>query len=316
MKNIPLFITVLLLPFLSFAQTGNQEIKLDFHQLIVQGLSDESILVPQLYPLRVKKIEIEESKYVEYAEKGSPFGQPVIFLHGLSDSWHSFEKVLPLLPDDYHALALSQRGHGASSKNFQSFEPKDFAKDIAVFMQKLNIPSAIIVGHSMGGVIAQQFAIKYPELVNALVIVDSDASWKDNPGAGEFFEMAMQLKEPISKEFIDAFQKSTIVKPVDAVYYTTLLQESLQVPARVFKGALKGMNTVNFLPLLPQVRVPVLLLWGDKDSVCQLSDQQKMLAAFKDAKLIVYPATGHALHWEEPQRFTSDLVRFFKQINQ
>lgn len=316
MKSIRLFITVLLFPFLSFAQTANQQIKLDYHQLIVQGLGDESISIPQLYPVQVKKIEVEEGKTLAYVEKGSPYGTPVIFLHGLSDSWHSFEKVLPLLPDDYHAFAISQRGHGGSSKNFQSFRPKDFAKDVAVFMQKLKIPSAIIVGHSMGGMVAQQFALNYPGLVKALVIVDSDASWKDNPGVPEFYEMAMQLKDPIDKEFMDAFQKGTIVKPIDSVYYNTLLQESLQVPARVFKGALKEMIDVDFLPLLHQVNVPVLLLWGDKDGVCQLSDQQKMQAAFKDAKLIVYEGAGHALHWEEPQRFALDITKFFKQVNQ
>jgi pimeloyl-ACP methyl ester carboxylesterase len=315
MKNFSLFITVLWLPFLSFAQIANQPIKLEYHQLVVQGLGDESIFVPQVYPVRVKKLELEEGKSLEYAERGSTCGTPVIFLHGLSDSWHSFEKILPLLPDTYHAFAISQRGHGGSSKNFQSFRPKDFATDVAVFMQKLSIPSAVIIGHSMGGVIAQQFALDYPELVKALVIADSDASWKDNPGVPELYEMAMQLKDPMDKEFMDAFQKSTIVKPIDSIYYNTLLQESLGVPAKVFKSALKEMIAIDFLPQLHKVDGPVLLLWGDKDGVCRLSDQQKMLAAFKDAKLSVYPGTGHALHWEEPQRFIQSLVEFLKQIN-
>ena len=87
---------------------------------------------------------------ISYVEQGDPDGMPVIFLHGVTDSWHSFAGVLPLLPPDIHAFALSQRGHGDSSRPASGYRLCDMADDLAAFLDVVQIPKAIIVGHSMG----------------------------------------------------------------------------------------------------------------------------------------------------------------------
>ena len=77
--------------------------------------------------------------------RGTPSGTPVVFLHGVTDSWHSFERVLGFLPKSIHAFALSQRGHGDASGSATSYRTRDFAEDLLAFLNKVNLQSAIIV---------------------------------------------------------------------------------------------------------------------------------------------------------------------------
>ncbi|MGZ5248386.1 MAG: alpha/beta fold hydrolase, partial [Flavitalea sp.] len=247
---------------------------------------------------------------LQFAEQGDADGKPVIFLHGLSDSWHSFEKVLPLLPLNIHAFAITQRGHGDSDRPLTGYTPKDFASDIAAFTRLMNLESAVIVGHSMGGMIAQQFALDYPGLTKAVVINSSAASLKDNPGLPEFYEQVLELNDPMDKAFMDEFQKSTLAKPIDSAYYNLLVAEGLKVPVRVFKAALTGLMNADYTKELKNIKVPVLIMWGTKDGIFSRTNIQLLVQEIRDARLLVYEGTGHALHWEEPVRFVNDLVGF------
>lgn len=86
-----------------------------------------SVLSIRFSPPLIKKIELPGGIQLEYAEQGNAAGTPVIFLHGYTDSWHSFETVLSYLPDNIHAFVPSQRGHGNSLKLGINYHPKDFA---------------------------------------------------------------------------------------------------------------------------------------------------------------------------------------------
>lgn len=262
----------------------------------------------------VKTIALPGRVKLEYVEQGTSKGVPVIFLHGITDSWHSFETVLPYLPANIHAFAISQRGHGDSERPAEGFLPKDFADDIAAFIQLKKLGSAIIVGHSMGGFMAQQFAVLHPKLTKAVVIVDSDASFRDNPGMPEFYQQVMELSGMMDKKFMDEFQKATLVKPIDPDYYETLVAEGMKVPVRVFQAALSGMMDADLSKDIKKITAPTLIFWGDQDGFCLRNDQNLMLNNIKNSKLIIYEGTGHALHWEQPERFAKDLIAFVGKI--
>jgi len=105
-----------------------------------------------------KTIALSNGINLEYVEKGNKDATAVIFLHGYSDSWHSFEIVLNMLPLEMHLIALSLRGHGNSSKPNEGYHPKDFAGDLSLFITEKKLGASIIVGHSLGGYVTQQFA--------------------------------------------------------------------------------------------------------------------------------------------------------------
>lgn len=71
----------------------------------------------------IKSVELLKDVTLQYAQQGNPSGTPVLLLHGLSDSWHSFERVLPHLPESIRAFALTQRGHGDASRPAAGYRP-------------------------------------------------------------------------------------------------------------------------------------------------------------------------------------------------
>lgn len=87
---------------------------------------------------------------LHYAEQGDPGGEAIVFLHGYSDSWFSFSRVLPLLAPSYHAFAPTQRGHGDSDKPECCYTPEDFAADVDAFMDAVGVEEATVVGASTG----------------------------------------------------------------------------------------------------------------------------------------------------------------------
>ena len=263
---------------------------------------------------QVKFVELPNGITLEYAEQGDASGVPVIFLHGYSDSWRSFELNLPLLSSSIHAYALSQRGHGNSDKPQAQYRPKDFADDVAAFMDKMKLKKAIIVGHSMGSTNARQFVISYPERTMGLVLMASFASFKDNPIITEFEGVVAQLEDPVDANFITEFQKSTIKRQIPDTYMETIISESRKLPVHVWKGVALGWKDADYNESLKKFTAPTLIIWGNLDSYCPESDQHALKNAIKNSKLEIYKGTGHALHWEEPQRFADDLVEFVNGI--
>lgn len=264
--------------------------------------------------LKEQYIQLSTGVKLEYVEHGNGAGTPVIFLHGISDSWHSFEKVLPLMPSSIHAFSVTHRGHGNSSKPVTGYHPKDFAADIAAFIQQKKLGSAIIVGHSMSGIIAQQFALDYPQLLKGLVIVASDPAIKRNPGMPEFYSEVEKMQTAVERSFMVDFQKATLNKPLDSVYFNLLVDESMKMPVTAFKAAFKGLVDVDYVTELKNIKTPVLILWGDADAFFKAEGQALLKKNISHAKYITYEGTGHAIHWEEPVRFAADITSFVNSV--
>ena len=263
-----------------------------------------------------KAIKLETGITMQYVEQGNRNGTPVILVHGFTDSWHSFASTMTFLPEHLHVYALTMRGHGNSTKPEAGYHPRDFAADIACFIREMKLGRAVIVGHSMGGVIAQQFALDYPMLSSALVIVDSDAAFKENADLGTFLNEVSQLTDPVSHEFADAFQRSTLSNPIDTLYYGELVNETLKVPARVWKAVMNAMNEVDYTKTtLKDFRKPVIIFWGDRDFITPFKAQERLRKVFPHAELNVYAETGHALHWERPGQFAKDLAAFVDKLS-
>jgi pimeloyl-ACP methyl ester carboxylesterase len=307
MKQIFILPIFLATSFVVFAQS-NSQVSVNFPVRNFNWFMNE----PGKTPL-VKFVELSNRMRIEYVEQGDEAATPVIFLHGLSDSWRSYELVLPHLPSSIHSYFITQRGHGGSGKPQQGYRPADFAGDVALFMKQLKIESAIIVGHSMGATIAQRFALDYPEKTNGLVLIGSFATF-DNKSFNEFKEYVNMLTDPVDPAFATEFQKSTIVKPVPKENFDVFVMESLKLPAHVWKAVVNELSIGNFSTELKKIQKPVLLIWGDKDSFVPVSDQHFMNAAMTNSKLVIYKETGHAVHWEEPLQFSEDLKDFIMTI--
>src|ERR671914_2550815 len=137
---------------------------------------------------------------LHYAEQGDRDGEAVVFLHGYSDSWFSFSRVLPLLSPEHHAFALTQRGHGDSERPECCYTPDDFAADVDAFMDTVGIEEATVVGASTGALFAQRAVLSYPRRVGRLVLIG--AQTPANEAVSGLREGVQALEDPVPTEFV------------------------------------------------------------------------------------------------------------------
>jgi non-heme chloroperoxidase len=258
----------------------------------------------------IQTAELPNQVNLQYVEQGDPVGIPVVLLHGLSDSWHSFELVLPHLPPSIRAVALSQRGHGDSSKPDSGYRADDFAADAAGFLDALELEAAVVVGHSMGSASARRFAAAHPERTLALALLASFATPRENPNVRELWREVSRMDNPVDPDFVHEFQQSTLTGPVPESFFETVVQESLKVPAHVWKGVVGSDVQEDYLTGLDEIEASTLIVSGDQDRYCPPADQEAIAAAIPDARREEYADVGHAVHWQAPERFAADLVTF------
>jgi pimeloyl-ACP methyl ester carboxylesterase len=262
----------------------------------------------------IKYAVISDEVKLPYIEKGDVSGIPVIFLHGITDSLRSFDLMLPHLPERIHAFVVTQRGHGDASRPQNGYFARDFAADIAAFMDYVGIEKAVIVGHSMGSHNAQRFAIDYPSRVSGLVLIGSFTACKNIPGVVDFVENeVVRLKDPVPYEFAREFQESAIEKPIPKTFLEMAIRESLKVPARVWQAAFESLLLEDNADELDKIKAPTLLLWGEKDAFFPRSEQEKLLSKIENSVLTVLRETGHTPHWEEPERTAEEIVNFINR---
>ena len=130
---------------------------------------------------------------LEYVEQGRADGLPVIFLHGVTDSWRSFELLLQRLPASIRAFAISQRGHGDSSRPDIGYRYRDFSEDVRAFMDAIGLERAVVVGHSMGAMVSQRLIVDHPQRVSHVVLMGAFATIHGNPVVDEFVTSAGAL---------------------------------------------------------------------------------------------------------------------------
>ena len=264
----------------------------------------------------VRSVELAGHVRLPYVEQGDASGVPFVILHAIADSWLSFERVLPHLPDSVHAFAVTQRGHGDASRPAASYRTGDFAADLAAFMDALRLDAAVIVGGSSGGFVARRFVIDHPERALGLVLLGSPAVLRGKPGVQEMWETTVsKLTDPVDPDFVRAFAESTVARPVPLAFLETLVQENLKVPARVWKATFQGLLEDDSFGQLDKISAPTLIVWGDRYAFLTRADQERLKAAIAGSRLVVYPGTGHAVYWEAPERVASALAAFVDEVS-
>ena len=249
--------------------------------------------------------------YLPYVEQGDADGVPVVMLHGVTDSWRSFEPVLPHLPDSIRAIAVTQRGHGDAPKPESGYLIEDLAGDVVALMDELELGPAIVVGHSMGSWVTQRIAIDHPERLLGVVLAGSfTGTQAGDPAMVALAREMGTVQDPVPDEVARDFQVSTVATPLAPETLDTFVNESLKVPARVWRDAFAGFAELDQADELTGVETPALLVWGDQDAFIAREAQNELLESLGDARLEVYKGVGHALHWEQPERFAADVVEF------
>lgn len=264
---------------------------------------------------RFADIKLSTGVRLHYAEQGPATGTPMILLHGYSDSWFSYSLVLSALSRDRRVYALDLRGHGNSDRPASGYAMRDLADDVIAFMDAKAIARATIVGHSMGGFVAQQVALAAPRRVSALVLMGTGVTPVKFNGLDEFEKAVKELSDPIPDAFAREFQMSTIQMPVSQAFVDRAVAESLKLPARVWRQLMVGLTTYEPAVDLARAGIPTLVIHGLKDPWVP-AEQADSLAVVAGAKRIIkYPDAGHAMHWEQPAAVSRDVLAFLAEAS-
>jgi non-heme chloroperoxidase len=258
----------------------------------------------------IDSVALSTGVRLPYVEQGDPAGVPVLMLHGYTDSWRSFELMLPHLPPRVRAIAVTQRGHGDADRPATGYRPEDFVSDVAAFMDALELPAAVLVGHSGGSYTAQRFAIEHPERTLGIALVGAFRALSGKPELHELWQAVAELSDPVDPDFVREFQESTATQPVPAEFMEAVIADSRKVPARVWQATLRGLLDAEAPTETGTITAPTLILWGDRDALCTRRDQEALVAAISGARLVVFQGTGHAVHWEQPERVAAELAAF------
>ena len=267
-----------------------------------------------LVALTVARLSLATGVTLEYVEHGDPAGVPVVFLHGVTDSWRSFETVLPHLPPSIRAIAITQRGHGGSSQP-ATYHYGEMAADVAAFLDAKGIPSAVIVGHSMGGQVAQRLALDHPARVRGLVLLATFHTLRGHEVIQELWDTGIgTMRDPIDAAFVRAFQEGTVATPIAAAQMDTFVNESLKVPARVWQATFREFLDSELGGDIARIAVPALVVSGGRDPISRPEERAALIGRIGGAVAVDYPDLGHAVHWERPAAIAADVSGFLEKL--
>jgi pimeloyl-ACP methyl ester carboxylesterase len=174
-------------------------------------------------------------------------------------------------------------------------------------MDALKIERATVVGHSMGSFVARRVAAQAPARVSRLILVGAGVR-SGNEEVQGMRPVVDKLTDPVDPVFVREFQLSTVARPVPPEFIDRAVSESLKLPAAVWKQVLTGL--LAYPSSEASIRCPTLVIGGDKDAVFSVAQQEALAKAVDGATLTIVPGVGHALHWEDPERFAKELVGF------
>lgn len=250
---------------------------------------------------------------IDTVEHGPRTGEAIVFLHGYGDSRVAHEPMIAGLPSSQRRIAFSHRGHGDSDKPMTGYRITDLVEDLAAVMDGLAVPRAVLVGHSMGSLIATRYALTNAARVGGLVLIGGFAALRGNTAVETFWSEAIApLADPVDPAMVRAFQLSTLARPVSPGFLDRVVAESLKLPARAWRQTLRGLLDEDFSRSLASIAAPTLLIRGDRDTFSDRAEQRRLQAFLPGAELVMVAGAGHAPHWEDPDRI-AELVTGFSE---
>lgn len=258
------------------------------------------------------EVTLDTGVTLQYAEQGRGKSNVLILLHGYLDSWFSFSAVMEHLPPNIHAISITQRGHGDSSKPESGYQMTDFSEDVVAFMDHFGYSKASIVGHSMGSVIAQRVAIDHPERVKKLVLIGSGVNMSTNEVLLFVADSLVGLEDPIDREFVYEFQSGTAPDPISDEFLENIVTESQKVPARIWRDALDGLIAADHSAEVGEINAHTLAIWGDEDEIFPANDQEDLQRGLKHIRHVTYPNLNHSPNWQRPRLVALEIAAFLR----
>jgi pimeloyl-ACP methyl ester carboxylesterase len=267
-------------------------------------------------------VDLPGGFHVHYQDDGDPTLPVLVLLHGFGDSYTSWDGWVPVLKPHFRVISLDFPGHGLTrAPEGYQLSGVGLADLVDAFATQLALPPFAVAGNSMGGGVAWQLAVRHPERLNALILVDA-AGFPNEKPPGELPLAFKILKYPIGRAFLRNIDNRPLI---DSGLKVDVYDKSVITPALVDRWAefqrapghraiLMALNPSGFnqatATVLQNIKVPTLILHGGSDVLIEPASAQKFAAAIPGAKVIIYPQVGHLPQIEIPKRSAEDVAEF------
>jgi pimeloyl-ACP methyl ester carboxylesterase len=262
-------------------------------------------------------IALPDGVRLAYVPMGDAAGKPVVLIHGYTDSARDWVPLVPYLSPKLRLILVDIRGHGRSDKPECCYTRFDFAYDIKLLLDALQVQRADIIGHSLGSYIAQTLAELWPERTRRVVLISSSGC--PRPGspapqpAYDFAAQIRRLREPIDPDSPFMIEWWSSPTPVDAEFLRRERRDAAAIPLRVWLAVLdQALGDCDLKRTLPRLTAPTLLIWGGKDPIQSEEVRQTLREALPHAAVRIFPALGHNPFWEDPRANAAAINAFLE----
>jgi 3-oxoadipate enol-lactonase len=250
-----------------------------------------------------------EIHYQIFGKQGAPW---LTLSHSLACHLHMWDPQIASLQDRYRILAFDTRGHGASAAPAGAYTLEGLADDLHGLLRQLGIARTHFVGLSMGGMIGQTFALKYPGVFASLTLADTtcrypaDAApiWAGRIRTAETQGMRPLVQATLERWFTEAFRKSRpeVVGRVGEWIAAT--------PVAGYVGCCHAIPKIDLATRLKEIACPILVMVGEQDGGTPPAMAREIHAHAPGSTLVVLPDAAHLSNMEQPQAFDRALVEF------
>jgi len=272
-------------------------------------------------------VDLPGGFYVHYQEDGDREAPTLVLLHGFGDSYTSWESWVRELKGRFHVITPDFPGHGLTraSAGYQ-LTGAGLADFVAEFAATLALPKFAVAGNSLGGAAAWQLAVRHPQLIDALILVDA-AGWPPEKPPAKIPLAFRILQYPIGRALLRHIDNRPLV---EEGLKTDVYDKSLITPAFVDRWAefqrapghraiLMDIQIGALMQATPaalsSIKVPTLILHGEDDVIIEPASARRFAAAIPGARLIFYPQVGHLPQIELPLRSAADVAAFLTAQN-
>lgn len=257
---------------------------------------------------------------------GKPDRQVALLIHGWSSSWYALSPIIGLLSQRFTVIAIDLPGYGKSPPLKERTSIAKYVELLATLLEEISDGPVVLVGHSMGGMISLTLALKYPALVERMVLLNPTISGRLSSSINFFispitvlerFGLGSLIVSAVERLFVGVTDR--LMKPVSFAERSGLdesvykrIREDVRAPGqgRVRAECFFAMRENDISEKIGEIEIPSLVIWGAEDNTVPLRDAGIVADEWQLAELRIYPKAGHWPHFETPDITRRQIASF------
>jgi len=247
---------------------------------------------------------------IHYSVEGPKYGRPLVFINSLGLDFRMWDDVASNLRSDYRIVRYDKRGHGLSDSPPAPYSLDQFVSDLHSLFGHLELPSAALVGISIGGMIAMEFAATHPDLVPSMVLFDTGA----RIGSAEAWEARIQEVrskglEAMTPVILSIWFSRSFADERPEVH-RGFRNSLIRTPLEGYLGACAALRDADLTQRLSAIEATTLVAAGDQDSSTTLDQGRALAEAIPGARFELLEGAGHLATVEQPEK-AAHMIRTF-----